>query len=108
MDDGKMSNPRTSEAPVALRGAKQNEYVAPEIFEQELSSIFDNDWVMVGRQNNIPEPTVVRGPLPQYGPGATQIAVTRRGPPPNRIVWPTAAPASAWPTSTSRSPGAWQ
>lgn len=27
------------------------------------------------RQNNIPEPTVVRGPLPQYGPGATQIAV---------------------------------
>lgn len=40
----------------ALRGARQREYTDPAIFEQELAHVFDNDWVMVGRQNSIPEP----------------------------------------------------
>lgn len=56
MDDGKMPKPQAGDAIAALRGAKQNEYIDPHIFEQELEDVFDNDWVMVGRQNNIPEP----------------------------------------------------
>ncbi|MFZ5675582.1 MAG: aromatic ring-hydroxylating oxygenase subunit alpha [Pseudomonadota bacterium] len=56
MDDGKMPRAETGDTPAALRGAKQNEYITPEIFEQELGDVFDNDWVMVGRQGSIPEP----------------------------------------------------
>jgi phenylpropionate dioxygenase-like ring-hydroxylating dioxygenase large terminal subunit len=53
---GVMTTLEASEKIPALRGAKQREYTDPEIFEQELARVFDQDWVMVGRHNSIPEP----------------------------------------------------
>ncbi len=50
-----MTTARSNNNPAALRGARQREYTDPATLEQELARVFDQDWVMVGRQNAIPE-----------------------------------------------------
>jgi phenylpropionate dioxygenase-like ring-hydroxylating dioxygenase large terminal subunit len=40
----------------ALRVPRQKVYTDPAIYEAELQRIFDQDWVMVGRQGTIPNP----------------------------------------------------
>jgi choline monooxygenase len=54
--NGDMTTLAAREKIPTLRGTKQREYTDAQIFDQELAKVFDNDWVMVGRQNSIPEP----------------------------------------------------
>lgn len=51
-----MENTTAGKVQKSLRGARQCEYTDAGILEQELASVFDQDWVLVGRQNSIPEP----------------------------------------------------
>ena len=39
-----------------LRGALQAEYTSQAVFDRELTQVFDQDWVLVGRQGTIPNP----------------------------------------------------
>ena len=47
---------KTHRPQVSLRVPRQRVYTDPAIYEAELARVFDQDWVMVGRQGTIPNP----------------------------------------------------
>ncbi|MEL6780509.1 MAG: Rieske (2Fe-2S) protein [Cyanobacteria bacterium J06597_16] len=51
-----LETPLAPKVPVRMAAPKQQTFTDPSIFTSELSSIFDSDWVMVGRAGSIPNP----------------------------------------------------
>ena len=49
-----LDSPLPPDIPERMSAPKQQTFTDPNIFASELSSIFDNDWVMVGRAGSIP------------------------------------------------------
>ena len=63
-----LDQPLAPNIPSRMLARKQNTFTDPDIFAHEVTSIFDNDWVMVGRSGEIPNPgdylTTSLGPRP--------------------------------------------
>ncbi|MEM7795889.1 MAG: aromatic ring-hydroxylating dioxygenase subunit alpha [Cyanobacteria bacterium P01_C01_bin.118] len=51
-----LDQPLAPNIPGRMLARKQQTFTDPGIFEQEMTNIFDNDWVMVGRSGAIPNP----------------------------------------------------
>ncbi|MEM8805630.1 MAG: aromatic ring-hydroxylating dioxygenase subunit alpha [Cyanobacteria bacterium P01_G01_bin.38] len=51
-----LDKPLAPNIPVRMLAPKQQTYTDPQIFASELTRIFDNDWIMVGRAGSIPNP----------------------------------------------------
>lgn len=51
-----LATPLAPDMPVQMSAPKQQTYTDSQLFSHELSSIFDRDWIMVGRAGAIPNP----------------------------------------------------
>nr|MBX2863988.1 Rieske (2Fe-2S) protein [Leptolyngbyaceae cyanobacterium MAG.088] len=51
-----LDQPLAPNIPNRMSARKQQAFTDPDTFAHEVTSIFDNDWVMVGRSGSIPNP----------------------------------------------------